>query len=147
MLTILSVIILPLRGCLILLVTRMITNRIGLHEVLLPLLIPTSVDHIKTSGTERLVRSRHDFKLSTKRPYNEAYNVNFHRKATSKCPTDPLRRHMTYPSLRVDDFAHRPQIQIIFRGARSATFPSLFSKGQLTHPPPDEIFRDTYPPL
>ena len=54
---------------------------------------------------------------------------------------------MTYPSLPVDDFAHRPQIQIIFRGAKSATFPSLFSKGQLTHPPPDEIFRDTYPPL
>ena len=54
---------------------------------------------------------------------------------------------MTYPSLPVDDFAHRPEIQIIFRGARSATFPSLFSKGQLTHPPADEIFRDTYPPL
>ena len=30
---------LPLRGCLILLITRMITDRIGLHSVLLPLLI------------------------------------------------------------------------------------------------------------
>ena len=54
---------------------------------------------------------------------------------------------MTYPSLPVDDFAHRPEIQIVFRGARSTTFPSLISKGQLTHPLPDEIFRDTYTPL
>ena len=30
---------LPLRGCPILLITRMITDRIGLHLVLLPLLI------------------------------------------------------------------------------------------------------------
>ena len=30
---------LPLRGCPILLITRMITDRIGLHSVLLPLLI------------------------------------------------------------------------------------------------------------
>ena len=37
---------------------------------------------------------------------------------------------VTYPCLPVDDFAHRPQSQIVFRGARSATFPSLFSKGQ-----------------
>ena len=37
---------------------------------------------------------------------------------------------VTYPSLPIDDFAYRPQSQIIFRGARSATFPSLRSKGQ-----------------
>ena len=43
---------------------------------------------------------------------------------------EALRTWLTYPSLPVDDFASRPRSQIIFRGAGSATFPSLFSKGR-----------------
>ena len=45
---------LPLRGHPILLITRMITDRIGHHSVLLPLLITTSdsQDNNKKIGTE-----------------------------------------------------------------------------------------------
>ena len=68
--------------------------------------------------------------ISKKRPYN----VNFHGKATSKWPTDPLReRHVTYPSLPVDDFAYRPQI--IFKGVGQQHFPFCSQKdNRLTLP-------------
>ena len=83
-----------------------------------------------TSGTERLVRSHHDFQLSKKRPYN----VNFHSQATSKWSTDPLRtRHVTYSSLPVDDFGYRAQI--IFRGVGQRCFLVCSQKdSRLTHP-------------
>ena len=62
---------------------------------------------------------------------NSPWFVNFHSKTTSKWRSDPLRaRHMTYPSLPVDDFGYRPQI--IFRVVGSNI--SLQKASRLTHP-------------
>ena len=61
--------------------------------------------------------------MSKKRPHN----VNFQSKATAKWPTYPLRmRHVTHPSLPVDDFGYRPQI--IFRGEDQRHFPVCSQK-------------------
>ena len=65
--------------------------------------------------------------------------MNFHGKATSKWPTDPLRkRHVTYPFLPVDDFAYRPQI--IFKGVGQQHFPVCSQQDNRLTPPLDEIF-------
>ena len=61
--------------------------------------------------------------------------VNFHGKTTSKWLThDPLNtRHVTYPSLPVDDFEYRPQI--IYRGVGQRHFPVCSQKdSRLTLP-------------
>ena len=53
--------------------------------------------------------------------------VNFYSKATSKWRTDALRtRHMTYPSVPVDDFGYRQQI--IFRGVGSGISQFAFKR-------------------
>ena len=56
---------LPLRSCPILLITRMITDRIGLHSVLLPLLIILVIKQIRLPlrGRPILLITRYHFLL------------------------------------------------------------------------------------
>ena len=54
---------------------------------------------------------------------NSSWFVMFHSKTSSKWLSDPLRtRHMTYPSLPVDDFGYRPQIILRVVGSNISPF-------------------------
>ena len=76
-------------------------------------------------------------------PFNKRYKtfsaksswfVKFYTKAISERQTDPLRmRHMTYPSLPINDFGYWPQV--VFRGVGSDIFQFAF-KGPVESPTP-----------